>query len=155
MYGKRCILITTALLLGATSGSGQQPGGQPRRPTRVPVTLVMADTPTGQPYRIVRRGARAPHDVVIFAAGADSAALSDAVNELLLLRQVQGDTVTDGADVLRVRGRGGARVNGRPMPWAGGVMRDLNAAARQEVPGFGTPRTVIIWLPPQRPRSPR
>jgi hypothetical protein len=148
------VLPIFAVLLAVWPGSAAAQQPQPRRPTRVPVTLLMADTPSTTPYRIIRRAAQEPHDVVLFSSTADSAALSDAVNDLLLMRQVQGDTVPEGGGMMRVRGQGGARLAARPMPWAGRVMRDLNVAAREGVPGVGTLRSVLIWLPPQRPRPP-
>jgi hypothetical protein len=158
MYRFTIVPIFLALLaLSRGSAAAQQPESQQRRPTRVPVTLAMADTPSAVPYRIIRRADQAPYDVVLFSASADSAAASDAISDLILMRQVQGDTVPtgDAAGMMRVQGAGGGRVESRPIPWAGRVMRDLTNAARKDVPGVGTLRSVQIWLPPQRRRSPR
>ena len=154
-FGLPSILLVL-LALSSAPAAAQQGEGQPRRPTRVPVTLMMADTPSAEPYRIIRRADQAPYDVVVFSAAADSAALSHAVSELLLLRQVQGDTVTVAAvgGMMRVRGTGGARADTRPIPWAGRVMRDLANAPRKDVPGVGALRSVLIWLPPQRRGAP-
>jgi hypothetical protein len=154
MNGYRLTSILLVLpALWAAPAAGQQPQAEPRRPTRVPVTLVMADTPSAEPYRIIRRAQQAPHDVVLFSATADSTALSDAVSELLLLRQVQGDTVTSTEGMMRLRGAGGRHAGSRPIPWAERVMRDLSNARREDVAGIGVLRTVQIWLPPQRRRA--
>ena len=143
------------MLTGIPSGAelvAQQTAGNPRRPTRVPVVLALADTLTGDaPFRILRRADVTPHDVILFRAGADSAALSAAVHDLLAIRRVQGDTTRSGTGAMRVRqpGRAAAR-DVRMLPWARRVMNDLHHADRQVIPGVGSVPSVQIWLPPQR-----
>lgn len=138
-----------------TELQAQQTDGGSRRP-RVPVTLALVDTLAGEaPFRILRRANVAPYDVILLRAGADSAVLSAAVQDLLSIRQLQGDTASTGAGALRVRRPNrapGQRV--RMLPWARRVIDDLRSADRQTVAGVGSVPAVQIWLPPQRGRRP-
>jgi len=148
-------LLCAATLTGFPFGAeldAQQSTGNSRRPTRVPVMLALVDTLTGDaPFRILRRADVTPHDVILFRAGADWATLSAAVQDLLSIRRVQGDTTRSGAGAMRVRqpGRTAAR-EVRMLPWARRVMEDLRRADSRVIAGVGTVPSVQIWLPPQR-----
>lgn len=144
------LLVGGLLALQAEPAQAQQTA---RRPTRIPVTLALVDTLSAEtPFRIMRRANVEPHDVIVFRRGADSVALSAAVEQLVLMRQAQGDT-SETTGVMRVRlagaqGRPGARM----LPWARRVMDDLHHASAREIAGVGTAPAVVIWLPPQRRR---
>lgn len=145
------LLVGGLLALQAEPAQAQQTA---RRPTRVPVTLTLVDTLAAEtPFRILRRANVEPHDVIVFRRGADPVALSAAVEQLVLMRQAQGDT-SETTGVMRVRmageeGRPGARM----LPWARRVMDDLHHASTREIAGVGTVPAVVIWLPPQRRRA--
>ena len=148
-----CAAMLSGIPLGAELVAQESPGDS-RRPTRVPVVLALVDTLMGDaPYRILRRAEVTPHDVILFRVGADSASLSAAVQDLLSIRRVQGDTTRSGTGAVRVRqpGRTAAR-EVRVLPWARRVMEDLHRANRQAIAGVGTVPSVQIWLPPQRGR---
>lgn len=124
----------------------------PGRPTRVPVTLALVDSLSdGAPFRILRRAGASPADVIVFRMGADSTALSEAMNHLLVMRRVQGDTARSGGAV-RVRRPQSPQHRPPALPWAKRVMDDLHHAERTDVAGVGSARTVQVWLPPQRGR---
>jgi hypothetical protein len=149
-------LNTAGLITPRDSLHAQQAGqhASVRRPSRVPVTLALVDSvPGGVPFRILRRANASPSDVILFHVGADSAALSEAVAQLVLMRRLQGDTagLAGMARVRRPNSRGRAP---RVLPWAGRVINDLHLAGRREIAGVGTARTVEIWLPAQRGRGP-
>jgi hypothetical protein len=146
------------LVLGRPASVASQHDGTPaRRPTRVPVTIALADTTSAEPaYRIIRRADQPPYDVIVLSGHADAATLSAAVSDLLLVRTAQGDTATH-AGLARVRRRRpdahGARAP--RFPWTQRVLEDLRRAAPREIAGAGNVRAVEIWLPPQRPRAAR
>lgn len=145
------LLLTTAISLGSQLHAQQ--GASARPVTRVPVTLALLDTLSGDnPFRIVRRADLQPHDVILLRSSADSAALSAAIRDLLSIRGVQGDTVRAGSSAaLRVRrSPGGRRQPVRTIPWARDVMNDLRNSRPREVAGIGNVPAVQIWLPPQR-----
>ena len=147
------LLIATGILSPAGAVSAQQ-GQPPARPTRVPLTVALVDSArTGDaPYRILRRADATPHDVILLRSGSDAAVLSEAVNNLLLIRAQTGDTARVNG-VMRVqRTRGASAHAPRVLPWAGRVLNDLQQAQAREVPGVGSVPTVEIWLPPQRGR---
>lgn len=149
------VLLAAALPAGGGSASAQQEVRRldGRRPTRVAVTLALADTLSGgDAFRILRRADAEPHDVILFRPGADSATLSEAVEHLLLIRARQGDTARTTGLVRVRRGADAAGAGFRMLPWAGRVMADLARAGRRSIPGAGTVRSVRIWLPPQRGR---
>lgn len=151
----RLLLIAAGVLL-PTRNLPAQRGQGPTRPTRVPVTLAVVDSArTGDaPYRLLRRVDVSPRDVILLRAGEDAAVLSEAINNLLLIRAQTGDTAkVSGA--VRVRdGTDGAKRQRRVLPWAGRVLNDLRQARPGEVEGVGTVPAVEIWLPPQRGRRP-
>lgn len=121
----------------------------------MPVALALVDSlPGDAPFRIVRRANVSPLDVIVFRAGVDSISLSDAVEQLLLMRRMQGDTA-ETTGMVRVRRPNPAGHAPRVLPWARRVMDDLHRAERKEIPGVGSARTVQIWLPPQRARTAR
>jgi hypothetical protein len=143
------LLCATTLLSGAASAQESRDHA-PRRPTRVPVTLALVDSlPDPAGFRILRRVDADPADVILLDTNADVAALSAAVEQLLLIRQVQGDTAESTA-VMRVR-----RTQDRPgrgprvLPWAGRVVNDLHRAPLRDVSGVGNVPSVVIWLPAQ------
>ncbi|HET7234462.1 MAG TPA: hypothetical protein VFJ16_30900 [Longimicrobium sp.] len=152
-------LIALIFLLATESFVATSQARQPiagRRPTRVPVMLVLVDTlPVETPYRILRRAELDPRDVIVLRTGADSVALSAAVWDLIVMRQAQGDTATaQSSGMMRVRrGDGGSQSAPRILPWASRVMSDLHHAAPREVAGVGTAPASVIWLPPQRRRG--
>ena len=75
----------------------------PERPMRVPVTLALVDSlPSGAPFRILRRADVSPSDVILFRTGGDSTTLSEAVEQLVLTRRMQGDTA-QARGAVRVR----------------------------------------------------
>jgi len=147
-------MLAIALVFGVfppETLSAQQ-ANETNRPTRVPVTLALVDTLSPPaPFRILRRADRDPRDVIVLRRGADSIALSAAVEQLLLLRQVQGDTAA-ASGMMRVRPRESAGRAPRMLPWARRVVDDLHAAEPRTVAGVGTLPVVVIWLPPQRGR---
>ena len=150
-------LLCAAVLVASVRTELQaQQTAAARAPTRVPVTVALVDTLAGDaPFRILRRATVAPYDVILLRANADSAALSAAVQDLISIRQVQGDTARAAAGVVRVRrpsATPGQRM--RMLPWARRVIDDLRRAERQAVAGVGSVPAVQIWLPPQRGRRP-
>lgn len=145
------LLLTTAISLGSQLPA--QHGASTRSVARVPVTLALVDTLSGEnPFRIVRRADLQPHDVILLRPSADSAALSAAIRDLLSIRGVQGDTVRAGSSAaLRVRRSPGGRRQPVPtIPWARDVMNDLRNSRPREVAGIGNVPAVQIWLSPQR-----
>lgn len=126
-------------------------GAGNRRP-RVPVTVVLQDTVAPAPgFRILRRVDQRPLDVIVLSGAADGETLSEAVRNLLMVRQVAGDTAP-AAGQVRVR-RAAARATQRPYPWAARVVNDLRTAPPQPVAGIGMVRAVEIWFPPQHRRA--
>ncbi len=142
------MIISAALAIPASALDAQT-----HRPTRVPVTIVLADRVEGDaPFVLVRRTDVSPRDVILLRTGADARTLSDAVRALITARSIAGDTATQAA-VLRVRPSGGAR--GRPiLPWAPRVLADLQRAERRAVAALGHVRAVEVWLPARRSRAP-
>ena len=140
-----------ALFAGAIPAKGQQAGGSGRPvPTRVPVTVALIDElPAAQaPFALLRRTAAEGGDVIVIPSDADANLLSEAVRALLTVRRHQGDHAAQGG-MMRVTGR-----TSRPpaLPWASRVLGDVRRTSPAPVPGVGTARSVVIWLPPQRPR---
>jgi hypothetical protein len=123
------------------------------RPARVAVTVALDSAlSAGTPFRLIRRSEVEPFDVIVLRTDAGSAELTEAVRQLLLIRQVQGDTATETA-VVRVRP---APTNGSPpvLPWAARVLTDLRHAPSRAIAGVGTLPSLVIWLPPQRAARP-
>jgi len=154
---RSCLLVALLGPVTPITGGGHleaQQGPESRKPARVPVTLVLVDSIPGgtAPFRILRRVDVAPHDVILLLSGADPAALSEAIGDLLVLRSLTGDTTTAGGAV-RVRHRQAKERTPRPVPWAGRVMSDLQRAQPRHLPGVGTVPAVEVWLPPQRKRG--
>jgi len=152
-YQKSFMAAVIALLLPGLplplSGQGSAAGN---RHARVPVTVVLQDTSDSVPsFRILRRVAQFPLDVIVLSGPADGETLSMAIRNLLMVRQVAGDTAT-AAGQVRVR-RAVAPPSQRPYPWAARVVNDLRVAQPQEVAGIGTVRAVEIWFPPQHRRG--
>lgn len=143
------VLALLLVILGAPVSAASQTA----RPRRVPVTLVLVDTTaaTSEPFRIVRRANADPHDVIFLSRRADEGTLSEAVEELLVLRSVQGDTVrSDGT--MRVR-HSTSRSQAPTLPWAARVLADLRRADPQMIASIGVHRAITIWLPAQRGRG--
>jgi len=131
--------------------AASSPAGAVNRQPRVPVTVVLQDTSAPAPsFRILRRVDQNPLDVIVLSGPADGETLSDAVRNLLMVRQIAGDTAA-AAGQVRVR-RSAAPASQRPYPWAARVVNDLRAAPPQAVAGIGIVRAVEIWFPPQRRR---
>lgn len=152
------VLASFLILLGGvwltgTNAQSQQSRAT-RHPIRVPVTLSLVDTlPAETPFRILRRAEMDPHDVIVLRRGADSVALSEAVDQLVLMRQAQGDTA-ETTGLMRVRVTSAPqRLGRRVLPWARRVMDDLHRAPERVIAGVGTAPAVVIWLPPQRRRA--
>lgn len=145
--------MLTALMLSSDL-YGQHPGQAPRSPRRVPVTVAILDTLTASPFRIARRNEGPVLDMILLRPDADSTVLSAAVRELLLIRGAQGDTAR-APGMVRVRPRSTPRAASGPvLPWARRVVRDVQIATPKQVAGIGVVRSVQVWLPPQRGRSP-
>jgi hypothetical protein len=144
-------LALLALFAVAVPAKGQQAGSPGRpAPTRIPVTVAMVDElPAAQaPFALLRRTEAEGGDVILLPAAASPDLLSEAVRALLTVRRHQGDHAAQGG-TLRVTAR-----TSRPpaLPWAARVLGDVRRTAPQSVAGVGTARSVVIWLPPQRPR---
>lgn len=76
------------------------------RPTRVPVTVALVNVlPADAPFRILRRPNADIGDVILLTAAGTADDLSSAVQELLLLRQLHGET-----GAMRARRPQGARM---------------------------------------------
>jgi hypothetical protein len=140
-----------ALFTGAVPAEGQQAGGSGRPvPKRIPVTVALVDElPAAQaPFALLRRTQAQGGDVILLPSNAGADLLSEAVRALLTVRRHQGDHAAQGG-MLRVTSR-----TSRPpaLPWAARVLGDARRAPPQPVAGVGTARSVVIWLPPQRPR---
>jgi hypothetical protein len=109
--------------------------------------------PSDAPFRILRRAGAEPGDVIVLSRAATGATLSQAVEQLLLIRRLQGDTArVTGSMRVRPRQEAPGR-RARMLPWAGRVINDLHGAAPRTVGGVGTIPAVIIWLPPQARRA--
>ncbi|HEX8830906.1 MAG TPA: hypothetical protein VF705_07070 [Longimicrobium sp.] len=140
----------TLFTLAVASSFTRDAAAQQRRPTRVPVTVALEKTlPAATPFRILRRADLDPRDVILLGPDADSTVLSTAVWQLLIMRQVQGDTAAR-TDIVRVRRRDAGVRGTRVLPWARRVVDDLNRTAPRTVAGVGSVPAVVIWLPPQR-----
>jgi hypothetical protein len=148
------ILLTAVGILSPAGAVSAQQGQPPARPTRVPVSLALVDSArTGDaPYRILRRADAAPHDVILLRSGSDAAVLSEAIDNLLLIRAQTGDTARVNGAMRVQRTRGASRRAPREFPWAGRVLNDLRQAPARDVAGVGSVPSVEIWLPPQRGR---
>lgn len=147
-------LLASVVAVGAPCVAQAQQGGAAVPPTRVPVTVVVADDlPGGAPFQVLRRADKDPRDVILLSRTADAAAFSEAVEQLILLRQAQGDTASV-SGVMRVRRSDSPReMRPRVLPWADRVLGDLHRAPPRLVDGVGTLPAVEIWLPPQRGRQ--
>jgi len=108
----------------------------------------------GDAFAILRRAGVEPGDVIVLRPNADSAALSAAIEQLTLVRRIQGDTAS-ASGIVRTRPKGGAARAPRVLPWARRVLDDLHRAPRRMVSGVGMVPAVVIWLPPQRGRRPQ
>jgi hypothetical protein len=146
--------LTTVAMMGLLGGfladatvlTAQQRTGQ--RVRRVPVTLALVDAlPADVPFQILRR-TETPHDVILLTTASDSAELSSAVQQLLMLRRIQGDTAS-APGTLRVRHPQGSSARLRVLPWAHRVMVDLRTAPVHNLSGVGAVRSLQIFLPPQ------
>ena len=151
----RTLLIVVGMLSPAVHGTAQQ-GRQTAPPTRVPVSIALVDSArTGDaPYRILRRADASPHDVVLLRSTSDAAVLSEAIDNLLLIRAQTGDTAKVNGAVRVKRAQGASGRAPRDFPWAGRVLNDVRQAQARDVPGVGSVPSVEIWLPPQRGRRP-
>lgn len=144
--------LVAALTLLPASGAGQT---STAAPTRVPVTIALVERlpQPGAPFVLLRRPNAAPRDVILLpAAAADAKLLSEAVQMLLVARQMGGDTATKAA-TLRVRPQAGRASPRRVLPWAQRVLVDLHRAQPRAVEGVGTVAAVEIWLPRQKHRA--
>jgi hypothetical protein len=154
------VLAVCTLVLSDVPLAAQQRASSSAR--RVPVTVVMLDSLPGEdasPFRILRRADTSPNDVILLSAGADSLALSEAIAELVQIRQLQGDSIRTGSGMMRTRRAGARARSARILPWASRVINDLRTAELQDISGVGAGRAVQIWLPPQaverhRPAAP-
>jgi hypothetical protein len=118
------------------------------------VTLAIVDsTLTGEGFfRILRRADQSPHDIILLRDDIDVAALSGAIESLLLIRGQTGDTAkVNGTTRIRRSGRDPERPS-RVLPWAGRVLNDLRRAQPRTVAGVGIVPALEVWLPPQAGR---
>ncbi len=143
------VLLSVLLLPSADALLHSQQA--PTRPSRVPVTLAMVDRTLtgGESYRILRRVDQSPHDLLLLRSDADVAALSGAIENLLLIRAQTGDTARVSGTMRIRRTAGGPERPSRVLPWAGRVLNDLRRAQPRPVVGIGIVPTVEVWLPPQ------
>jgi hypothetical protein len=149
------VLVVGLFMLAATSFTGPtasaQQGNAPGTLARVPATVVLTEElPEGTPFRILRRVDASPRDVILLADGADAAAFSEAVEQLVLLRQVQGDTSRISGAMRVQRQNKAVQVQPRVLPWAQRVLNDLHLAAPRLIEGVGNRPAVQIWLPSGR-----
>lgn len=151
--GRTFTAVLVVLGLGAVPPAVAQQTHVPGRATRVPVSVALVDAlPTGAPFQILRSIGPEPGDVILLPARANADDLSDAVQALLTLRRLQGDTAgTAGAMRVR-RPQGHPHAQPRRYPWVARVLNDLRTAPVKRVPGVGTVPALEIWLPPQRRR---
>lgn len=149
MTSKHRLTLAGILLLGNIASAHAQEASAPRAATRVPVTLVLMETPLpgNERWVIKRRRDVSPHDVILLQASADADQLSDAVRALITVRQVDGDTASRGA-TMRMRPQQSNGTPRRQFPWIPRVLADLRHAQPQPVAGVGRVRAVQIWLPP-------
>jgi len=145
-------LLTAALALLPAHGAGQT-SGAPGAPTRLPVTVALVERlpVPDAPFVVLRRTDVAPRDVILLPASADARLLSEAVQMLLVARQVGGDSARSNA-TLRVRPQSGRTSPRRVFPWAQRVLSDLQRADSRPLDGVGFVPAVEIWLPRQSGR---
>lgn len=151
MVRNRILALAVAVLTPTASEALlSQRTPSPGRPTRVPVTLALIETPSigAERWVVQRRPDLSPHDVIVLHPNVTADELSDAVRALLTVRQVDGDTSIRRA-MLRVRPEQRRPDARRPFPWTQGVLADIRRAMPQPVAGIGNVRAVQIWLPPQ------
>jgi hypothetical protein len=147
----RTIILAAALFVGVAGEAYAQQSA----PSRVPVTIVLAEQPlpSGAPFIIQRRPDQTPQDVILLRADATADQLSDAVRSLLTIRHASGDVPAAQA-TMRMRPQD-ARTTRRAFPWVQRVLGDVQRAAYQDVSGVGRVRAVEIWLPRQNRRTAR
>jgi hypothetical protein len=144
---RNSLCVVAALVLHSWAISDVH--AQARRPTRVAVTVALVDR-LPDSVSILRRKNVEPLDVILLHTSADARQLSSAVYDLLMVRQVGGDTAeTPGRMRVRANQRGTRPV----LPWAERVMAHLRRAEPRAIRGVGTVRAVQIWLPPQYLRN--
>jgi hypothetical protein len=145
------IILAAAPIVGAAG----EAHGQQTAPSRVPVTIVLAEQPlpSGAPFIIQRRPDQTPQDVILLRSDASADQLSDAVRSLLTIRQAGGD-VPAALATMRMRPQE-APTTRRAFPWVQRVLGDVQRAAYRDVPGVGRVRAVEIWLPRQARRAAR
>jgi hypothetical protein len=117
-------------------------------PRRIPAWVAIAPEGQAEPYRVLRFGGNAPHDVILLGSSADGNTLTRAIEALLAARRVSSDLASSDA-TFRVHSA--TRRTRTPLPWADRVLRDVRVAAPREVPRVGRVQAVRIWLPPQGP----
>lgn len=141
------MLLTLLAMVVFVSGPVRAQAPQ-AAPKRVAVWVALAPQQQTEPYRILRFGGNAPHDVILLRSPSDAGTLSQAVGALLAVRRAGGDVA--GIDAA-VRVSGTASVTRAPLPWADRVVRDVHGAELRQVPRVGRVKAVRIWLPVSRP----
>jgi hypothetical protein len=121
---------------------------------RVPVTVALvANLPVHDTPYMVQRRSRAPHNVILLREDATALDLSAAVAQFMLSTQASAGASGGGqgrvpADApLRSRLQAGAPMSFRELPWAPQVLDDLHQSRPAVIPGIGSVRSVVIWLP--------
>lgn len=138
----------SAVLPSGSSVAQQTQTVRGRIPTLVAISTRAQDSQTR--FRVARFGGTAARDVIVLAADADAAVLTEAVEALLAVRRQAGDLATaDGT----FRTSTPQRV--RVLPWAARVLQDARAAPPREIPAVGRMAAVQIWLPAQQPAERR
>ena len=142
------MIAAVVTLLAAGRALSAQQGTRPAAPTRVPVTIALVDrvpTTAGR-YVLHRRSELTPHDVILLGRDATAQDLSEALQALLAVRQVDGDTALT-SRILRVRPEQPVRAR-REFPWVPRTFSELRNQPPRNVAGVGTVPAIEIWLPP-------
>lgn len=155
-----CTALMFAVLLSGTA-TGQQAGPtltelrrQHEVARRVPVTIALSDqldAPDSVPALIFRRGATAPHDVILLRRRATPGQLAAAVLRLMVIRDRMGDTARTAAAFRLPNShrmpRGGTELQ------AGRTLARLRGLPPQDVPGVGRVPAVEVYLPSRAMRE--
>lgn len=133
--------------------SGILPAQRTEGPRRVAATVVLLERlpQPDAPFVILRRADVSPRDVILLHGDATVEQFSEAVQLLLVARQVGGDS-SRVAQTLRVRPQQRERTP-RTLPWAARILATLRTVEPRSIPGIGTVPAVEIWLPPQNVRG--
>lgn len=119
---------------------------------RVPVVIRLTSALTDATFLIKRNPPGMNGDVIELSESSSANDLSTAVQMLMQVRKIDGDTGT-GSKTFRLHS---AEVRGRVipiLPWANRVIGDLKKIAAAERAASRGNGSLKIWLPPQKKRS--